>query len=193
MDLIRLRRRCERRLRDLEVPAPFHVHAFCEGLARRRGRPIVLRPLPRASGCSGLWVATPAADVVFYETETSPLHREHIILHELCHLLLGHAPGGAPGGALADYAVQAGLFPGLRPEAVRRTLERAGYSTEEDREAELLASMILERAARSRPRASGRAGPAEEVPVRRLEAALDAAPGAPAGPAEPAESPGGGR
>jgi hypothetical protein len=191
MDLARLRQRCESRLRDLELPAPFDVHAFCEGLERQRGRPIVLHPLPRTSGCSGLWVATPAADVVFYESETSPLHREHIILHELCHLLLGHAPGGAAGGTLADYAVEAGLFPGLRPEAVRRTLQRAGYTTEEDREAELLASMILERAASAQPDAGGGAAPAGAASLRLLEAALDAVPDAPAEPAGPAEPPGG--
>ena len=183
MDRARLRRRCESRLRELELPVPFDVRVFCEGLARRRGRPILLRPLPRASGCTGLWVATPAADVVFYEPETSPLHQEHIILHELCHLLLGHAPVGAPPRAQAGPA---GLLPDLRPDAVRRMLHRAGYPTEEDREAELLASMILEGASRPRPGDGARAGPADELPVLRLESALDATPGGPADPVEPA-------
>lgn len=172
MDLARLRRRCEARLRGLELPVPFDVRAFAEGLARRRGRPIVLRPLPRAGGCSGLWVATPAADVVFFEAETSPLHQEHILLHELCHLVLEHRPGAPP------PAGPAGLFPDLRPEAVRRMLQRAGYSTDEDREAELLASMILERATRTPPSSVTGASPDPAVvaPVERLEAALDAAP-----------------
>ena len=174
MDLVRLRRRCEARLRGLELPVPFDVRAFAEGLALRRGRPIVLQPQPRAGGCSGLWVATPKTDVVFFEAETSSLHQEHIILHELCHLLLEHAPGGLP------PAGPAGLFPDLRPEAVRRMLQRAGYSTEEDREAEFLASMILARAVRGGSRGTEPpAAPADPVAagvLARLEESLDGAP-----------------
>jgi hypothetical protein len=174
MDLARLRRRCEARLRSLELPVPFDVRAFAEGLAHRRGRPIVLQPQSRAGGCTGLWVATPAADVVFFEAETSPLHQEHIILHELCHLLLEHAPGGVP------TAGPAGLFPDVGPESVRRMLQRSGYSTEDDREAEFLASMILAKAIRGGSRGTEPpAAPADPVAagvLARLEASLDGAP-----------------
>src|SRR5688500_4507371 len=85
-----LRARCEARLRALDLPAPFSAQAFCDRLAARRGRPILLQPIANQAGSWGLWVATPTADYIFYEQETSPLHQEHIILHEACHILCVH-------------------------------------------------------------------------------------------------------
>jgi hypothetical protein len=48
-------------------------------------------------------------------------------------------PSSLPEGA-------ASLLPSLDPAMVRRVLARAGYSTEEEREAELLASLIRQQA-----------------------------------------------
>ena len=144
MDLKQLRQRCEARLRDLDLPVPFDVDAFCESLAARRGRPVVLRPLVSKAGPWGLWVAGAAADFIFYEQETSTLHQEHIILHEASHLLCHHDPRPV---SEAEFSRQ--LLPDLDPEVVRSVLRRAAYSAEEEREAEVLASLILERAGRS--------------------------------------------
>lgn len=146
MDLKQLRRRCEARLRELDLPIPFDVRAFCDALARRRGRPILLRPVASGTDCYGLWVATPAEDIVFYEQETSPLHRDHIILHELCHLLAGHRPAPASTAEIARL-----LLPDLRPELVHCLLQRSSYSSDDEREAELLASLILERSVGTSP------------------------------------------
>lgn len=140
MELKELRRRCEARLRELELPTPFEARAFCAVLAGRRGRPILLRPIATRSGPWGLWVAGPSADFIFYERDTSPLHQEHIILHEASHLLCGHRP--VP---VADAELMQLLFPDLCPETVQRVLRRASYSGAEEQEAELLASLILER------------------------------------------------
>jgi hypothetical protein len=142
MKLKELRRRCEARLQEFELSTPFDVHAFCAALAARRGRPILLRPVASRSRPWGLWVAGPSADIIFYEQETSPLHQEHIILHEASHLLCGHRP--VP---VAVAELQQLLFPDLRPEIVWRVLHRSNYSGDEELEAELLASLILERAA----------------------------------------------
>ena len=46
----------------------------------------------------GLWISVPAADYVFYDPDTSRLHAEHIILHELAHMLSGHSNALAPRG-----------------------------------------------------------------------------------------------
>ncbi len=35
-----LRRRCEERLRTIELPEPFDVRVFCDQVARDRGRPM---------------------------------------------------------------------------------------------------------------------------------------------------------
>ena len=59
----------------------------------------------------GLWVAMPTADVIFHERETSPLHRGHIILHELCHLLSGHRPAPISREEAARL-----LLPDLQPD-----------------------------------------------------------------------------
>lgn len=141
MELKELRWRCEARLRALELPIPFDARIFCDMVAAKRGRPIVLRPVTSRAGPWGLWVALPTADVIFYDLETSQLHQEHIILHEVGHLLCGHRP--VP---VADAEFLRLLFPDLRPESVQRVLRRASYSGDEEREAELLASLILERA-----------------------------------------------
>ncbi len=53
----------------------------------------MLRELPEeaaATGACGLWLGTDNADYVFYEARTAPLHREHIILHEIGHVLCDH-------------------------------------------------------------------------------------------------------
>jgi hypothetical protein len=135
-----LRWRSERRLRGIRVPRPFDLDAFCAEVAASRGRPLVRRPVPglSAEAPCGMWIATDKADHVFYDPGTSPLHAEHIVLHELAHILCGHT--GAD-GALAK------LFPDLDPATVTRVLGRVSYTCEQEREAEMVASLIRGRAA----------------------------------------------
>jgi 1,6-anhydro-N-acetylmuramate kinase len=38
----------------------------------------------------GMWIAGPSFDFVFFEQETARVHQDHIIMHELAHMLLGH-------------------------------------------------------------------------------------------------------
>ncbi|MFF5081646.1 hypothetical protein ACFY36_31745 [Actinoplanes sp. NPDC000266] len=136
-----LRRRCESRLRGVRVPDPFDLDTFCAEVAERRGRPLIRRPVPGLSADApcGLWIGTPEADHVFYDPGTSPLHAEHIVLHELAHILSGHS--GADGSL-------ARLFPDLDPATVGRVLGRAAYSDAQEREAEMMASLIRGRSPR---------------------------------------------
>jgi len=168
INLKRLRQRCRQRLRELDLPNPFDAHAFCELLAVQRGRAIVLRSMEMGTGPSGAWVTTPWVDAIFYERETSVLHREQIILHEACHMVWGHKPI-----QLSESDTARLLFPELEPEVAQRMLQRAGYSSEEEREAELLASMILEHVGASPP--SSGSGPRIEKDrvLHRLEASLE--------------------
>lgn len=143
MDLRLLRKRCEGRLEQLELPVPLTARSFCAKLAAKRGRPIHLHAVTTRAGPWGLWIAGPSADFIFYEQGTSPLHQEHIILHEACHLLCGHRPVSIG----KDEYVRL-LFPDLAPETIWCVLRRATYTADEEREAEFLASLILERANR---------------------------------------------
>lgn len=136
-----LRRRCAARLREIDIPVPFDIGVFCERIAANRGRPIKLLPMAGLTGVCGLWVATDTADLIFYEQDTTPPHREHIVLHELSHVLCDHYPASL---SLAEQAKL--LLPNLDPALVQRVLGRAGYSSEEEREAEMLASLIRQQA-----------------------------------------------
>ena len=147
MDLRALKRQCESRVKDLNLPVPFDLRAFCDSLAARRGRPVELRPVVTHAGPWGLWAASDSTDYIFYESDTSPLHQEHIILHELSHLICGHQPVSATQKDLLSE-----LFPDLSPDTVRRVLGRIAYSRAEEREAEMLASVLLERISARRPR-----------------------------------------
>lgn len=139
-----MRQKCEAKLRALTLPRPFALDSFCEMLARRRGRPLRLLPMPgvNAAPC-GLWVSTDETDYVFHQVATTPLHQEHIILHELAHMIFDHA-------ALREPAerVQSRLLPGLDPEMVATVLARTAYTTEQELEAETLADLIGGRAQR---------------------------------------------
>jgi hypothetical protein len=141
-----LRRRCEQRLAGLTIPSPFDLDAFAAVVATHRGRPLTLRPMPglRAGAPCGIWIAVPGGDYVFYDPGTSRVHAEHIVLHEIAHMLSGHDTGlDVSGGALAR------LVPDLDPSTVQRILGRVSYTTAQEREAEVLASLIRARAARA--------------------------------------------
>lgn len=134
-----LRRRCRRELRSLGVQPPLRVEELCRLLGEKRGRPIRLLPyaLP-APGPFGLWIATDSTDHILYQKETSKAHQDHIILHEVGHILADHRSD-------EDDAEFWRSAPGdLSLGAVRRALRRTSYDEEHEREAELVATIILE-------------------------------------------------
>ncbi|CAM5572744.1 Regulator component OS=Streptomyces aurantiogriseus OX=66870 GN=GCM10010251_59670 PE=4 SV=1 [Streptomyces aurantiogriseus] len=152
-------------LASIDIPDPFDVQVFCDRIAAQRGRPLHLHSVPGISGTDapcGVWIATEKADHVFHEAATSPLHQEHIILHELGHMLLGHRSilDGVPTGG-------GGLFPDIDPATVVSLLTRASYGTEDERDAERLAGLIAGKAAASRTSKPPRGGV-----LRRLGDAL---------------------
>jgi hypothetical protein len=175
----RLVRRCRTIDQALDLPAPFDEARLLDQLARRRGRPIELMPVPAAPDLPcGLLVATGRADYILYRTDTGPLHRRHIVVHEVAHLLFDHA-GAAP------LAQATALLPHLSPALVQRVLGRTVYTEPQEQEAELLASMILSRVRRDA--AGGPQGGAAPVPhLERLlewpDPSPDAGPTAVAGP-----------
>ena len=163
-----LRQRCEARLRDIALPAPFDISAFCESLEEQRGgRTIALHPLAGLVGICGLWIATDGTDFIFYDANTAPLHKEHIILHEIGHILCDHYAAPATGGELSRL-----LFPDLDPETVQRVLARTTYSNEAEQEAELLASLILQRVSREQTPLTRAVAPEVASLLDRFDAVL---------------------
>ena len=140
----RVRRQCQARLRQLALPEPFDLTELCRSVSIGRGRPLHVRGIPgpasRARPC-GIWIATGDDDWIFVSQQTSPLHRQHIVVHELAHMLCGHMAAELPENDMLRR-----LFPDLSPAMVKAVLSRSGYHSEYEREAELLASLILAQA-----------------------------------------------
>jgi hypothetical protein len=114
-------------------------------LAARSHRRIYLHPY-EAVGVGtdapcGAWIATAQADHIFYEQRTSKYHQEQIILHEIGHLLCGHSLHDVSESLLSDTGLSDDR------KTVRGALLRTSYSTQQEKEAELVASMLLERSA----------------------------------------------
>ena len=140
MSLRSIRKQCESALQGVPVPNPFDINDFCRVISARRGRALHLVPKQTRLGPCGVWLSLPDVDYVFYEPETSQLHREHIILHELGHLLCEHQPT-----EVIDDEVITQLFPDLNPTVVHRVLGRTTYTAVEEQEAEMVASLVRER------------------------------------------------
>lgn len=134
-----IRRRCKRELRALGIRPPLDVELLCRRLGERRGKPIrlVSYPIP-VPGPFGLWLSTESSDYILYQQETTRSHQEHIILHEVGHILADHASDES------DDSVWRDLLGNIPPDAIRRALRRSSYDEEHEREAELAATIILE-------------------------------------------------
>ncbi|MFF3911459.1 hypothetical protein ACFYZJ_37255 [Streptomyces sp. NPDC001848] len=135
----KLRRRCRRMLQQLDVKPPLDVEALCRLLGEQRRRPIQLMPYPLpVPGPFGLWIASASADYVFYQLETSKVHQDHIILHEIGHIMADHQ------GSESDDAYLERQLPDLSTDVVNKALRRSSYAEKHEREAELVATIILE-------------------------------------------------
>ncbi|MCE3031988.1 hypothetical protein [Streptomyces sp. CMSTAAHL-2] len=164
----RLRKDCRRELQALGVQPPLDVNELCTQLGHKRGRPLRLVPYPLpVPGPYGAWVATRSADYILYQQETSKAHQDHIILHEVGHILAGHRGESANeccenGAELDDPGA-----PG--PDTVQHVLRRTSYDEAREHEAELIATIILEWASVLDPVA---APPAAQPDLRRVQTAL---------------------
>ncbi|MEU6070684.1 hypothetical protein ABZ864_41150 [Streptomyces sp. NPDC047082] len=106
------------------------------------------------------------ADFVIYEARTTRAHQEHIIAHELAHILCGHQAMDN-----ADNTVLRQLFPDIAPEVVRRVLQRTRYSDSNEQEAEIMASLLLARDRQPSDSPPPLHSPDSEV-ISRLRAAI---------------------
>ncbi|MGP3984202.1 hypothetical protein [Streptomyces sp. KR80] len=160
---------CDELLARLNLPEGADIFTLCERLGRERGRPVFLVPVElRNPKLFGIWFATDGADFIAYEKCTSALHQEHIIAHELAHIVSGHR---GIGGGLDDAGVEQ-LFPSLDPRVVRAMLQRSGYSDSDEHEAETLASLLLARLRRPPAEHVWQVPPTEAETVARIESVV---------------------
>ncbi|MEV7616647.1 toxin [Streptomyces sp. NPDC089799] len=139
--LKKLRKAGAQRLAELALPEVADVAELCRHLGEVRGRPIILVPMqmPASHPC-GMWVAAREEDLIFYDANTTSAHQEHIILHELGHIICCHRGAGG-----LDEAAARLLFPDLDPELVRDMLLRATYDDVQEQEAEIIAYLLSQR------------------------------------------------
>ncbi len=154
-------------LAAVPVPRPWSMNAWVDRLETWRGREIDLVPVEYRPGRpSGAWQARPDYDLIAYVEHTSALHQDHIIAHELAHMLCAHT-----GTCQMSESEAAQLAPDLAPQALSHLLTRVTTGTDEY-EAELIAVLLMSAATSEppavQPGASGRA--AEQA--RRLAALL---------------------
>ncbi|MEV5942814.1 toxin [Streptomyces sp. NPDC051994] len=137
-----LRRQCVSRLAGLQINrSDRDILTLKDRLSRKRGRPIHLVPMaiPQHS-LNGMWVATPVADFVIYAACATRAHQEHIIAHELGHIMCDHQSVSD-----MDDGILGQLFPDISPVIVRRVLHRNKYSHRNEQEAEMIASLYCAR------------------------------------------------
>ncbi|WP_245673696.1 hypothetical protein [Nocardia lijiangensis] len=144
--------------RDVPIPHPWNLNTYLDAVAEFRDRPITLQPVDTAvlagAGCgtgSGLWIAKRDSDVIVYGADTTEWHAEHIIAHELGHMLLGHGPESEPrpsDDTAHTLAAVAELLPSISPESIAHVLGRTDYGTSRERDAETFADMVMLQAMR---------------------------------------------
>ncbi|MFF4445246.1 toxin [Streptomyces sp. NPDC001502] len=175
--LKKLRKAGAQRIAELDLPAAADVAELCRHLGEVRDRPITLVPMqmPSSHPC-GMWVAARDEDLIFYDANTTGAHQEHIILHELGHIICCHRGAGG-----LDEAAARLLFPNLDPELVRDMLLRATYDDVQEQEAEIIAYLLSQRigdadqrhAAVAATAAAGEDGdPARSATLSRIERTL---------------------
>ncbi len=139
-----LRQQCAKLIKDLHLPVPFDLEQFCHDLGIRRGRPLTLMEvdLPTALPC-GMVAALEDRDIIFITAGLTGPHRDVVGLHEIGHLIAGHLAD-----PLADPDTGRFVFKHLDPRLVRSINGRSNYSTPEEQQAELIATMLFRRIAR---------------------------------------------
>ncbi len=151
---VRARTRVRDLLRHVPAPRPWSMNAWIDRLEQHRGRDIDLVAVDYAPGQpSGAWQRHEDFDLIAYAAGTSPLHQDHIIAHEIAHLLCEHR-----GECVLTEAEAAAVAPDLSAHLLSHLLTRVTTHADEY-EAELIAVFLMSAAtsedAQLRPGASG--------------------------------------
>ena len=157
-----MRRLCGELVSELTLPAPAApvdlYTALCDGMSRRRGRPVHFRMAAfPADTASGLWLDMAEQDLVVIEERTAPDHQLVILGHELWHMNAGHSGHHVEGATVAARLLSDGAD---LQATVRRVAARTRFDLTDEKEAEsfglLLASKCRTWLAGTSPRGRGR-------------------------------------
>lgn len=159
----RLRRELRQIMRRARIDGPTSMTEVCERVSTIWEAPIVAAPfdLP-AAGPFGLTVRyapepdDPGAFYILYQAVATALHQEHVIAHELGHVLAKH-----PLKTVRDLGE-------IDPDDSAGALRRTSYTSGIEREAETIATLLLGSAAAQ----SGVALPSASDRARSVQRAL---------------------
>ncbi|MBF6191195.1 hypothetical protein [Nocardia implantans] len=133
--------------RTVPLPNPWNLTAYLAAVAAHRGRSISLHPVPKAmladTGCGGggLWVARKHDDIIVYDAAATGRNADHVILHEVGHMLLGHDKDRERGNPVPPSL--AVILPSISPRSIEHVLGRADFGVDREREAEVFADMTM--------------------------------------------------
>jgi hypothetical protein len=163
-----IRRRLKELVSALDIPTPFDADELCKRIAAVRGRPLELRAIVMPVEAPGLLVSAAGRFWIFFERYTTELHQEQVKLHEAGHLFLAHEATD-----VLDPETSRLLLPNLDPATVQHMLQRTCYTRRQERDAETVASLILEQANRWRPESEWTAPPGTAGMRMRISQALE--------------------
>ena len=114
----------------------FTLPGFIAWVEKERGKAIQMTAWAMPATIFGAWMEEEEMDYIFYDVDAIPLHKAHIQLHELAHILCGHATIKVTKKTLAQVLMDEFSAADL--------LLRSTKSNQEEQEAELLTSLIQE-------------------------------------------------
>ena len=138
--------------RRLPIPVPWDRKAFVNNLAELRGRPITLIPTDAGvtGGPCGLWLIRDHDDLILHQTGTSEYHIDQIVCHEIAHMVLGHRSVDGD----RDANLYRDILSDIDPNSINAVLGRSSYADDQERDAEMFASVMMIAAAEAADRTS---------------------------------------
>ncbi|OBJ90553.1 hypothetical protein [Mycobacterium sp. 1245852.3] len=139
--------------RGLPIPVPWDRDAFVKNVAELRGRPIRLIAVNTtvlADSPCGLWLTRDDDDLILHEAGSSEYHIDQIVCHEIGHMLLRHTrlrQFGDDNNRESELCRT--ILPDIDPASVRAVLGRMDYASDQERDAEMFANMLMIAAAES--------------------------------------------
>lgn len=161
-------RRCERAIKELDVPPPFRVADMISLAQLAQRRPIRLVQLPDDARQTGVLLDLGTSALICVDRHLPALLQRHVIAHQLGHLMLGHRlerTANGHGIAVLDHAV----FEVHADGEPARWVRRCHLDHRVEYEAELFATLMLSGLQLGEPPATRVRGPG---PVSRAKAAF---------------------
>ena len=169
-----MRRLCGELVGGIDLPAPADpadlYTALCEGMSKRRGRPVRYRMASFPPGtASGLWLDMAEQDLVVIEERTAPDHQLVILGHELWHMNAGHCSHHVEGAAVAARLLsdEADL-----QATVLRVAARTRFDQEEENQAESFGLLLGSKCRAWLAGSNGRGPVRRDRLAGRIEASL---------------------